>query len=115
MDSIFITLKAGDREESLDGILTTMIENLKTNKSKRILALEAINTLQTTVGDDFFGLRVQVNFDWIVKKLAVYILELKFTDFFDYIVEFFKMFHGCFTEDNLKLILDALVKRVLIE
>ena len=92
-----------------------MIENLKTNKQKRILGLEAINTLQTTTGDDSFGLRIQANFDWIVKKLAVYIVELKFTDFFDYIVEFVNMFHGSFTEDNLALILEALVKRVLSE
>ena len=92
-----------------------MFDNLKTSKAKRILALEAINTLQTTVGDDCFGQRIQINFDWIVKKLAAYIVELKLADFFDYIVEFVKMFHGNFTEDNLKLILDALVQRVLIE
>ena len=37
------------------------------------------------------------------------------SDFFDYIVEFVKMYHGNFTEDNLKLMMDALVQRVLIE
>ena len=40
---------------------------------------------------------------------------MKLADFFDYIVEFVKMFHGNFTQDNLTLILNALVKRVLLE
>ena len=92
-----------------------MVDCLKLAKSKKILSLAAINTLQTTVGDDAFGLRIQVNFDWIIQQLSVYITEIKMADFFDYVVEFVKMYHGNFTEDNLKLIMDALVKRVLIE
>ena len=65
MDTIFqFSQTAIDRDNSLDLILTCMIENLKTNKAKRILGLEAINTLQTTTGDDAFGLRIQANFDF---------------------------------------------------
>ena len=79
-----------------------MVENLGTNKAKRILALEAINTLNTTCGDDSFGLRIQANFDWIIKKYAQYIQELKLAEFFDYIVEFIKMFHTMITQENLQ-------------
>ena len=46
MDTIFQSAPtAADRDAGLDLILTCMIENLKTTKAKRILALEAINTL----------------------------------------------------------------------
>ena len=50
-----------------------------------------------------------------MERFTAYIEKLISPDFFDYIVEFVKMFHGNFTEDNLKLILDALVQRVLME
>ena len=116
LDTIFQFSQAEvDRDASLDLILTSMIENLKTTKAKRILALEAINTLNTTCGDDSFGQRIQANFDWIIKKFGQYIQELKLAEFFDYIVDFIKMFHNMMTKDNLQLFLDALVKRVLSE
>ena len=59
LDTIFQTSSIPeDREVGLDLILNCMIDNIKSNKAKRIVALEAINTLQTTVGDDSFGLRI---------------------------------------------------------
>ena len=103
LDTIFqFSQEEIDRDASLDLILTSMVENLGTNKAKRILALEAINTLNTTCGDDSFGLRIQANFDWIIKKYAQYILELKLAEFFDYIVDFIKMFHTMITQENLQ-------------
>jgi len=62
-----------------------------------------------TVGDDAFGERVQINFDWVMEKLTEYITTLNLPDFFDYLVTFVQMFHGSFTEDNLSKLLNATV------
>lgn len=68
-----------------------------------------------TVGDDCFGERVQINFDWIVDKLTQYVATLNLPEFFDYLVNFVTMFHGSFTENNLSQLLNSIVQRVLVE
>ena len=58
-----------------------------------------------TVGDDSFGERIQINFDWVVEKLTGLVGELNLPEFFDYIVTFVQMFHNSFTELNLSSLL----------
>ena len=68
-----------------------------------------------TVGDDSFGERIQINFDWVVEKLTGLVGELNLPEFFDYIVTFVQMFHNSFTELNLSSLLQAIVSRILTE
>jgi len=58
LDSLFLTLNEDERNQGLEIILLTMVEQLKSRKSERILALQAIETLKTSTGDDFFGQRI---------------------------------------------------------
>jgi len=80
-----------------------------------VLAIQALQTLKVTVGDDAFGERIQINFDWVIEKLSGYVATLNLPDFFDYIVSFVQMFHGHFTENNLRQLLQSVVGRILTE
>ena len=75
--------------------------------------MQAIETLQTTVGDDAFGERIQINFDWVLEKLTSYTANLNLPAFFDFLVKFVQLFHNSFTESNLSSLLTAIVKRIL--
>lgn len=67
------------------------------------------------MGDDAFGERIQINFDWVLEKLTGYVAKLALPDFFDYIVSFVQLYHGSFTESNLNCLLQAIVARVISE
>ena len=71
--------------------------------------MQAIQTLTISVGDDAFGERIQINFDWVLDKLNAYVGKLALPDFFDFIVSFVQMYHGSFTENNLQNLLQAMV------
>ena len=51
----------------------------------------------------------------MIEKLSGYIKTLQLSPFFDFLEKFLKVFHGNFTIDNLKLIMDSLVDRVAQE
>ena len=53
-----------------------------------MLALQALETISISVGDDAFGERIQINFDWVLEKLTGYVGKLALPDFFDFIVTF---------------------------
>ena len=74
-----------------------------------MLAIQAIETLSVTVGDDAFGERIQINFDGVLEKLTAMTNTLKLPEFFDYLVKFVLQFHGSFTESNLSSLLTATV------
>ena len=51
-----------------------------------------------TVGDDVFGERVQINFDWVLDRFTGMAATLNLPDFFDYLVNFVSLFHNSFTD-----------------
>lgn len=116
LDSIYQTfMSPDDRNSGLDTIVTSLLEQIQCKNKTKVLAVQALETLKLTVGDDSFGQRIQINFDWIIEKLQGYIGSLNLPDFFDYLVSFVQMFHGSFTENNLSQLLQAIVTRILVE
>ena len=105
------------RNSGLDQILNSLLDQIRSgaSKSAKVLALQAIQTLTISVGDDAFGERIQINFDWVLDKLNAYVGKLALPDFFDFIVSFVQMYHGSFTENNLQNLLQAMVSRVMTE
>lgn len=79
------------------------------------MALVALETLSSTTGDDNLGRRIQINFDEVIQRFAEYITSLNSVDYFEFIVGFIQKFHGQFTVDNLRWLLDALVLRIIKE
>ena len=59
LDLIYQTFHEPDeRNNGLDLILTSLLEQLTYMGKKKVLALQALETLQNTVGDDTFGERI---------------------------------------------------------
>ena len=68
-----------------------------------------------SVGDDAFGERVQLNFDIVIDKLTSLVGKQNLPDLFEFIESFVHMYHGHFTESNLRVLLQGVVTRVLAE
>ena len=116
LDALFQTfVNLDDRNAGLDLVLTCLLDQIQGGKRTKVLALQAIETIGTTVGDDAFGERIQINFDWVLEKLTGYTAKLNLPAFFDYLVTFVQLFHNSFTESNLRSLLTAIVQRILID
>lgn len=109
-------LDTTQKETAIDNLLRCLIEDIKEEKkSKKILSLAALDTLKQVTGEDNLGLRIQINFDEVLQRFAEYITTLKTIEFFEYVVDFIKMFYSHFTVDNLQFTLVALVSRITAE
>lgn len=83
-----MTLTQSNRDDAFDKILNYLFSKVKTKKSERILGLQAIDTLQFSIGDDSFCDRITVNFDWIIENLSKNCIDVKLTEFFELLADF---------------------------
>jgi len=59
LDLMYQTLQSeSDRDNGLDIVLQALLEQIQDGKKKKVLALQALETLQSSVGDDAFGERI---------------------------------------------------------
>ena len=115
LDTVFQSFPDDIKCYGLDLLISTLLDQVKQKKNDKILALQALDTLSTSTGNDAFGQRIACCFELVIEKLSEYIKTLQLSPFFDFLEKFLKVFHSNFTSDNLKLIMDALVERVVIE
>lgn len=56
LDSIYQTfMSPDDRNSGLDTIVTSLLEQIQCKNKTKVLAVQALETLKLTVGDDSFG------------------------------------------------------------
>jgi hypothetical protein len=66
-----------------------------------------------TSGDsDRLGKRIVANFDTVFNELSQSVQELKAPDFFEFVINFCKIFTKHFTQHNLNGLVNALVIRI---
>ena len=85
-------------------------------KSKlTVLTLTSIGMFKYSVDDDVFGHRISSSFDVIIRKVSGFIATIKLPEFFDFIVDFVYTHYTNFTSEDLQIMLESLVKRIIKE
>jgi hypothetical protein len=81
-------------------------------RERKIVSLQAMDTLQTQMNESLLKQHIQVNFDEIVSFLSTYNRKIKVPSYFDFLQTFILAHYNNFTQDNLVMFMESLVQRI---
>ena len=113
LDQAMTTRTRQVQESFLETILMYLFTALKSpDKMHKIVSLQALDALTSQVNDTMLGIKIQENFDWIIRTLSDYNVSLNLKSYFDFLGDFIKTHFSNFTQDNLVILMQSLVERI---
>jgi hypothetical protein len=113
-DTLFCSIDEQQAAELKDQVLRELLLSLNyVNKKGHALALQAIETLNCFCESEPFKQRILANFSNVVFNLAQQVGQAKRQQFFEFLLNFCKVFKEQLGEQDLKVLMQALVQKIL--